>query len=146
MMRRLLFLVVAAGLISGCVPFRDIYREQLGTLPHRYAQFDVKMAWQARVVGEELFIDGVVKNIRYAEMDSLEIRASLRDSRNNAVARSTSFIIPHRLKLDESAPFSLKLPLQTAPGGKLLFTYQYRFQEAGEDGDRWMQSFETEAP
>jgi hypothetical protein len=56
------------------------------------------------------------------------------------------------LNLDDSAEFSLKLPVPVAPGTKLRFTYKYRPSEGGgrpgglEAGTPWMQSFETVVP
>lgn len=146
MLKRLLLLALTMTFLGSCAPYRDVYREQLDTLPHRYSQFDVKLAWDARVVGTDIYINGVVENVRYFLMEGVEVWGVVRDATGNTVARSASFIIPNELKQYETAPFSLKLPAQTVPGAKLVITYRYLAHEDQEQGISWMQSFEAEVP
>jgi hypothetical protein len=146
MIKKSLFLVLTVTFLGGCATYRDVYREQLETLPQHYSQFDARLAWDTRVVGADIHIDGVVENVRYFEMENVEIWVVLRDPKGNTVSRSSSFIIPIRLKEYETAPFSLTLPALTVPGSKLVFTYRYEAIEDEHDARKWMQSFEAEVP
>jgi hypothetical protein len=147
MMKRFLFpVVLVLAVTAGCASYRDVYGEQLDSLPFHYSQFDLRMAWNIKVAGPETLIEGVVKNVRYAEMDGVEIWVSALDAKGDTLARSVSFIIPRQLKEDDVVPFSVKLPLAAEPGTELLFTYRYNAHEDVEDGVGWMQSFRSEVP
>ena len=146
MVKRFLVLVLMLALTGGCAPYRDIYGEELDSLPFHYSQFDLRLAWNITVAGPETLIEGVVKNVRYAEVDGVEIWVSALDARGGTVARSASFVIPRQLKEDDIAPFSVKLPLAAEPGTKLLFTYRYHAHEDSDDDMGWMQSFRAEVP
>ncbi|GFE60531.1 hypothetical protein [Geobacter sp. AOG2] len=144
MVKLFFFLVLIMAVTSGCVSDRGVYREQLDSLPFHYSQFDLQMAWDITVTGSETFIAGVAKNVRYAEMDGVEIWVSALDTKGKTLARSVSFVIPRQLKEGEIAPFSVKLPVAAIPGTTLLFTYRYIAHEDAEDSLKWMQSFRTE--
>jgi hypothetical protein len=146
MAKRFLFLVLVLAVTGGCTSYRDVYREQLDNLPFHYSQFDLRVAWNIQVAGPETLIEGVVENVRYFEMDGVEIWVSALDAKGGTLARSVSFVIPRQLREDDIAPFSVKLPLAAVPGTQLLFTYRYHAHEDAEDGVDWMQSFRTEVP
>lgn len=147
MLGKYIILAAVMAFFGGCATYRDIYQEQLDNLPQHYSQFDLVLAWKIVAAGSETDIEGVVKNVRYAHIDNIEIWVSVLSPAGKPEARSVSFVIPRMLELDEIAPFSLKLPAQTTPGAKLLFTYMYKAYEGGDKrGLRWMQSFEAEVP
>ena len=152
MVRLTLLLAMIAALLGSCSTYHDNSRTLLETLPQHYSQFDLKLAWETKVVGGNTLIDGAVKNVRWQYMYNLEIWVSVLDAAGKVAARSVSYIIPRQLDLDDSAEFSLKLPVATHPGTKLRFTYRYRGSDGGErprfggDGMPWFQSFETEVP
>jgi hypothetical protein len=153
MMKRVAILAIALLLSVGCATYQGTGRQRLQTLPQHYSQFDLVMGWETRVVGGKTVVDGVVKNVRYAEMYDLEIWVAVLDQAGKVKARSVSYVIPRKLDLDQSADFSLKLPVAAAPGTRLRFTYRYRGSEGGEGlggglerGTNWMQSFEAVVP
>jgi hypothetical protein len=153
MMKRVAILAIALLLSVGCATYQDTGRQRLQALPQHYSQFDLVMGWETRVVGGKTVVDGVLKNVRYAEMYDLEIWVAVLDQAGKVKARSVSYVIPRKLDLDQSADFSLKLPVAAAPGTRLRFTYRYRGSEGGEGlggglerGTNWMQSFEAVIP
>jgi hypothetical protein len=154
MLRLSIKLAIILALLCSCSTYRDTSRQRLETLPYHYSQFDLQLAWEIKPVGSNAtLVDGAVKNVRYVYMYDLEIWVAVLDDRGKSVARSVSYIIPRQLNIDESAPFTLKLPVAAAPGTKLRFTYQYRGSDGGDErrrgdggGTRWMQSFKTEVP
>lgn len=142
---------VLAVSLWGCASYPDVNLQRLSTLPQHYSQFDAVLAWEVKRAGSETVIDGVFKNVRYNEMDGIEVWVAALDSAGKTVARSASYIMPHMLGMDAAAPFSLKLPLKAVSGSKLRFTYRYTALEGGgNDGGvsagNWMQSFDAEVP
>jgi len=153
MLRRTLMLIIVSGLLGACATYPDTNRQRLETLPQRYSQFDLILAWETRVGDGNTIVDGVVRNVRYHVMYDLEIWVSVLDPAGKVTARSMSFIIPTQLNMDETAPFTVKLPVAVQPGTKLRFTYKYRGSDGGDGfasglgrGTDWMQSFETVVP
>ena len=152
MIRFMILLVLTAALLGACSTYRDTTRQRLETLPQHYSQFDLQLGWETKVAGGHTVVDGVAKNVRYAFMFNLEIWVALLDDAGKVVARSVSYVIPRQLDQDDSAEFSLKLPVTAPPGARLRFTYRYRGSDGGGDhrigdgGTTWTQSFETEVP
>ena len=148
MMLKTVFTIILALLVAGCttVPYRNDSLEKLQTLPQHYEQFDAKLAWDVTTTGGSSVINGVIKNIRYFEMNDLEIQVALVESAGREVQRDTYFIAG--LKENEAAPFALKLPA-AASGSTLRFRYRYMGYEGGGDsgGDVWWrQSFNWKMP
>jgi hypothetical protein len=154
MLRHLILLATGAALLglSACAPYHDVNRVRLETAPQHYTQFDVRLGWETRSVNGTTVINGVARNVRYAYMYGLEIWVAVLDARGKAVARSVSFIIPRQLDMDDTAPFTLKLPVPAPPGTTLRFTYRYRGSDGGDSrrlsdgGTFWTQTFDAVVP
>jgi hypothetical protein len=150
-MIKYLFTLVALVLaLSGCAANRAVVRP-LDSYAQHYVQFDATLAWDVRGDASRTVVDGVFLNTRYDEMDNVEVWVAALDGSGKTMARAASFIIPHQLRQDEPAPFTVKLPVAAAPGTKLHFTYKYLALEAGgDDGGggvgNWMQSFDSKIP
>jgi hypothetical protein len=151
-MARFTVLLAMMALLGACSTYHDTSRERFKTLPQRYSQFDLQLAWEAKPSDGGTLVDGVVKNVRYAYMYDLEIWVAVLDPAGKVLARSVSFVIPRQLDMDDSAEFSLKLPAAAPPGTRLRFTYRYRGSDGGDGhrfgdgGTPWMQSFEAVVP
>ena len=153
MVQRILILVMAALLLNGCATYHDTKRERMNALPQRYSQFDLVLAWDTRVVDGNTYVEGVVKDVRWAFMYDLEIWIAVIDPEGKVLARSMTFVIPNKLNQDEIVDFDVKLPVPVAPGAILRFTYKYRGSDGGDDGGPllgggmpWMQSFDAVVP
>jgi hypothetical protein len=134
--------------LAGCASFHDANRERLESFPQHYAQFDAILGWEVRGVGGETVIDGGFRNIRFYAMDNIEIWVEVNDSAGKRLARSVAFLVPNLVRMEETAPFTVKLPVRAAPGTKLHFTYKYNGMDgAGSSGagnvNNWMQSFDA---
>ena len=146
MVRKIVMLVTATALLLGFTSVSDQLKAQMVKLPHHYAQFDIKMGWSVTTGNNATTIDGIIQNVRYATMEDIEVWVSVSDAKGTVLARSVAYIIPNRLDRDDSAPFTVKLPLAVSATTKLLFTYKYTGADGGSmDGGvtNWMQSFET---
>ena len=146
MRRNSMICAIILLLMSGCATYRNGNLDRMQTLPQHYAQFDLKLAWEVKAVDGSTVIDGVVKNIRYYEMDELEIWVLSLDAEGKEEHRAVDYV--YRLKDNEVAQFTLKIP-RVASGSKLRFIYRYIGHDGGgESGNAlsWMQSFESEVP
>lgn len=146
MLRILLMCAAMLLLLNGCATYRNGNLARMQSLPQHYSQFDAKLAWEVKTDGNSTIIDGVVKNIRYYEMDGLEIWVSSLDAKGKEMNRAADFV--YNLKENETAQFTVKLP-KLASGSKLRFFYSYYgFEGGGDSGDdaRWSQTFETAVP
>ncbi|WP_250680697.1 hypothetical protein [Geomonas sp. Red32] len=118
-------------------------RERFNTLPYRYEQFDMALAWELRRSENETVVDGILKNLRYAFMEGIELWVAAAGPDGSVRARAVCYITPHQLRQDELAPFAVKLPLLIEPGDILQFTYCYSGSDGGDGGSKWTQSFNT---
>ena len=105
------------GFFSGWGSSSDGLRERFGTLPERYTQYDLVLAWETKSLGSGTVIDGVVKNVRYAYLDGLEVWVEVLDASGKAAVRASCFIIPNRLRQDQMAPLpsNCRYPASPAP-------------------------------
>jgi hypothetical protein len=129
-----------------CTTHISLNSDRLASLPQHYSQFDMALAWEIKPAELKTTVEGVVKNLRYAQMDSIDIWVAVVDAAGKAGEGSVCYIIPHQIKQDEVAQFSLELPVLVAAGTLLQFTYKYQGSDGGEGGVNWMQSFETSVP
>lgn len=146
MLRTSMVCATIAVLLNGCVTYRNDSLERMQTLPQHHSQFDAKLAWQVKSDGSSTVIEGVVQNIRYYEMDELEIWVFVLDAKGKEVYHAADFV--YSLKEHEAAQFMLKMPL-SASGTRLRFLYRYTgLDGGGESGgaSKWSQSFETNVP
>lgn len=144
--RYLSILLLLLLMLTGCATYRSDKADRMQVLPQHYSQFDLKMAWEVRTVDGSTVIDGLVKNIRYYEMDELEIRVLSLDTEGRTVHRAADFV--YTLKENEIAQFTLKVP-RLAPGSRLRFMYSYIGNDGGGDSGgamSWRQSFESLVP
>lgn len=148
MLKYFLFLALTALSINGCcaVSYKDNYRNQLANAPQHYSQFDIELAWETKVEDSKTTINGVVKNIRYAYMNNLEISVSAINDKAKTVEKSLCYVIPQQLKQDDITTFSMTFPVKLEPGTKLSFSYQYEANEGNDEAMQWMQSFDSKVP
>lgn len=152
MLQKLVFLSCLIAILSGFSSRSDEMLHQLRSLPQHYAQFDVDLAWKFRAVDGKTVVSGVVRNVRYATMEDLEIWVALYDSRAKLLGRAVCYVVPRQLNLDDAAPFDVQLPIAASPGNKFIFTYKYNGLDGGGSegmnggGVNWMQSFESIVP
>jgi hypothetical protein len=151
MLGRLILLMGVMLITCGFTSLSDQMRTQLNALPQQYANFDVKMGWDAKTIDGNTVIDGVVQNVRYATMEDMEIWVALVDANGKTMRRAVDYVIPRQLTMNDATAFSVKLPAVAPHGAKLVFTYRYNGFDGGDvdggaGGSNWMQSFETTTP
>lgn len=149
MRRPAAILLLAAALLSACATYPET-QQRLQSMPQHYSQFDVVMGWEVKPSDGGTVVHGVVKNVRYYVMRGIEIWVAPLDAAGKEITRSVTYIIPNDLMMDQSADFTVKLPVPVTEGERLRFTYKY-FGSDGGDGAKgggmdWMQSFVAVVP
>jgi hypothetical protein len=135
--------------LAGFSSISDKLKDEMVNLPQHYTQFDVKLGWEIKAGTNSTTVEGIIQNIRYARMENIEIWVSALDGSGKQIGRATSYVIPLQLDMNDLTSFSLKLPVATTAGTKLVFTYKYVASDGGSDdggGINWMQSFEAVVP
>jgi hypothetical protein len=140
-------MLVAMFAVSAC-SYGYVVQQDLTAYPFRHDAFDYRTAWRTSQVGSAILIDGVLKNVRYAYIDDLDLMIQVVGQDGTVRSRATVFPIPQHSRMDEVVPFSAKLPDVTlVPGDTLLFMLHYRGNEGGDgnDGIDWHSSFTVDA-
>jgi hypothetical protein len=143
---KLIICILLTVLIGGCSTIHPdaLRREQFEKLSQKYSQFDLKMAWDNKVSDHDIIVAGVVRNVRWFQVESLEIWVSLIAPDGSVLAKDVDLIKPGPLKLGEMASFLIRLRAKPVPGSKLQFSYKYSAIENNEQSMTWMQSFEAD--
>lgn len=139
-------LVLLLAALSGCAstPLDTLQREQFQQQPHKYSQFDFKLAWNSTVTDTGITVEGLIWNLRWQHAESLEVWVSLLDAEGRELAKGVGMVIPSPLNINELSTFSVKLPGRPLPGSKLRFTYSYYGVDDMESSTYWLQTFEAE--
>lgn len=142
---RLMVIAVTALLLASCHGYAQP-RFDPASYPRTYKQFDLTLSWRVDRAATAYTVEGFARNTRYVSMHDLEITGTLLDGAGKKLSEATFFFFPHQLSMDETAPFTLNLPLaQGEKPEKLRLFYRYQAAEGG-DGDKILhfQSFEVE--
>lgn len=133
-----LFAMVAGCATVGWQPLPD------RTYRNSYAFYDLKISWETIRDNTAVTISGILKNQSYYYLREPELTATLLDAEGNFVADGTFFFFPNQLALDETAPFTIRIPLgQEQALDRIQFTYRYRLAEEGRHGSPRFHSFEA---
>ncbi len=115
-------------------------------LPYRHSAFDFKYAWKAAPLGQGMAIEGLVKNIRYFNVEGAVLTVSLLNGERKVLAEATTFPIPQQIRMDEVRPFDMVLKgAAPNPGDRLRFLISYRAFDGRDGVGFWMSSFTVDA-
>ena len=114
--------------------------------PYRHSAFDFRVAWKTSQTDKGALVQGLMKNVRYAYVEGVEVTVSLVNKDGKVLARRTDFAVPQQVAMGEVREFDLPLShVAFSSGDKLEFTIRYRANEGGEDSFTWMSSFTVDA-
>jgi len=112
--------------------------------PHRHTDFDYKYAWKTVATDRGVVIDGVMKNVRYPYIDSLQVTVFAVDKDGTVITRATTFPMPQQTRENDVCRFSLLLRnLRPGPDDAFHFLVSYRGNEGGVVD--WISSFKVDA-
>lgn len=139
----LLMLVLFAVTLAGCAtPALMAPKHQ--NYPNMVSYYDLAISWDITRDGG-ITINGAVNNRSYYYLRDLELTATLLGPGGTSLGEKTFFFFPNQLSLDETAPFTLAIPLKEgAAPEKIRFLYRYRHAEEQEKrATPYFQSFEV---
>jgi hypothetical protein len=142
-------LAVLASLfvMAGCGAHSYAKYTDVSGYPDRYADFDYRYAWKTAATDHGLLIEGVMRNVRYAHIDSVVMTVNVLDKEGKIVAKATDFPTPQQSGEGDVCFFSLLLrDAKPAPGDILQFQVHYKGNEGGNrSGVNWHSSFKADA-
>ena len=138
-------IVLMVGMLMA-LPVFATETDPVAAFPHRYAAFDIKVAWNAVQSGDTLIVSGLIKNVRYAQIEDIDVTVWLLDKGGKVSAVGGALPIPIALKSYDYEPFTARLKsAEHRPGSTLQFTIRYRVNEGDDDNFSWMTSFAADA-
>lgn len=143
---KMLATLAALLIMAGCGVQQYANHTSAG-YPYRHADFDYKYAWKTTTTDHGVVIDGVMKNVRYAFIDSVVMTVEVLDKDGNLVARGSDFPMPQKMREGEVSHFSLLIrDIRPAAGEVFRFLVHYKGNEGGSRGNvEWISSFKTDA-
>lgn len=142
-MRTCLLLLAALLLtVTACAPVGPTV-ERDRVYPRSYAFYDLKVSWETARDAGGITVNGTVKNTSFYYLRDLELTAGPMDAGGKVLAEETFFFFPNLLSLDETAPFTIRVPLKEGESPvRIRFIYRYRLAEEGKHGSPRFHSFE----
>jgi hypothetical protein len=145
---RILIISVSFFVMAGCGSLNYSKYTDVSGYPNRYADFDYRYAWKTAATDQGLLIEGVLKNVRYAFIDSVLMTVNVLDKDGKIVAKASDFPRPQQNREGDVCFFSLLLrDVKLAPGE----TFQFQIHYTGNEGDHhgggvdWYSSFKVDA-
>jgi len=144
MKRSFIALVLSAGFFAaGCATIGPVAGDPFATLPQKYSQFDMKLAWDTKVSEDGVLVSGVIRNVRWLFAEGVVLWVSVVGPDGKVVAKEGTLIAPSVLNMGDQASFEIRLPVRPQPGAHLVFTYRYNGVDDIEGSAFWIQSFEA---
>lgn len=136
-----MFLVMA-----GCGVHWQAHEIDVSGYPHRHADFDYRYAWKSDTSTDGVLIDGVMKNVRYAFIDSITVMVELLDRDGSRRAVATDFPRPQVTREGDVSRFGLLLRgVRPAAGDSFRFTVHYTGNEGNDERIDWISIFTADA-
>ncbi|BCS54216.1 hypothetical protein [Geobacter sp. SVR] len=143
-----ILLMLAMFALQACSTQYVVQRD-LGAYPFNHRDFDYHVAWKTSQPGDGVVIDGLLRNVRYASIDEIEVTVDLVAPDGKDRSHATVFPVPQYSRQDDVVPFGLKLPNVAAmsQGDTLRFMLHYRGSDGGGDdnGIEWRSVFTVNA-
>ena len=106
---------------------------------------DLHYAWNAKQTDQGVRIDGLVKNVEYPRVESLEIKVSLLDKAHKVISEDVSFTVPYSIQSNDYTNFGVLLPKAKLSEGDLLRFLSSYNAVAGQSSFSWFSSFTVNA-
>lgn len=134
--------------MAGCGVQQNVKPTDITGYPHRYAAFDYKYAWKTTQTDHGVVIDGIMKNVRYPYIDSVQLTVFVLGKDGKTITRETTFPMPQQTREDDVCSYSLLLKnVKPVAGDQWEFHVHYTGSEGGNDGGGvdWINSFKVDA-
>ncbi len=132
---RVILLSFLLLVLAACVNLPPAGPDPFKTLPYGHKAYDLHFVWDAKRQGEELMLNGALRNSKYPAIDDLDITFELKDPAGNTIRKAHTYVIPSSIGIDDTANFDIKISLKGAPEGSYInFIYFYTSSEPGRGG------------
>lgn len=144
---KLLVILASVMIVAGCGLQQTVRYTNIAGYPNRYSDFDYKYAWKSTTTDHGVVIDGVMKNVRYPSISSLQLTVFVLGKDERIVTKETTFPMPQQTRENDVTHFSLLLrDIKPVPGDIFQFHVHYTGTEGGNnDGIDWISNFKTDA-
>jgi len=113
------------------------------TFKHR--DFDLRYAWKTLQTDKGVSIDGLIKNVRYTNIDSIEVKVSLLDKSRKVLAEGVAFPVPQKIQLDDYRNFAVFLKdAKLSEADQIRFLVDYSASD-GQNALSWTSTFTVKA-
>jgi hypothetical protein len=127
--------------LAGCATTHAKKAGPADSYSFRHKNFDLKYAWNLRQSEQGLHVDGLIKNIRFANMGDIGIDVTLLDKARKVVAEGSTFTSPQHIQIDDDSSFGLLLKnAKVSEGDQLRFHVSYNASE-GPNAVAWSSDF-----
>ena len=138
--------VVMLAALTAAPAVHAVGTNPVADMPYRYDDFDFKYAWKTTPVERGLAVDGIMKNVRYANVDDVVLTVSVLNREGKLLADATTFPLPQQIRMDYDSPFALVLKnVVLSPGDLLRFQIRYRVDDGSNNSFNWLGSFTVDA-
>lgn len=133
--------------MAGCaVSQQHVKQIDMKEYPNRHAAFDYKYAWKTVTTDQGVMVEGIMKNVRYAFIDSIDIKVDLQDKDGKTVASASDFPMPQQTREGDVSHFGLLLTGgKPAAGDTFQFTVHYKGNEGDTSRLNWISIFKVDA-
>ena len=141
---KIMAIILLLLVLSGCQSsgYRAINTSEYRDVRNNY---DVTFGWNLKSVQDGLLLDGFARNNRYFIINELALIVAVVSPDGAEKVRRSLLVHPSEIRLNESAGFSVALPVKLQQGDSLRYIYNYRAVENAEEGFFWMNSFDSPA-
>jgi len=138
---------VTLFVLSACsVQHVATHNYPVSNFKYRHLDFDYKAAWNTTQTDHQVIFDGILKNIRYAFIDDLDLTIFLLAPDGNVRARTTSIPVLRQSRKNDVIPFHAELKNVVLNRGEtLMFVIHYQGSDSGRDGIDWHSAFAVDA-
>jgi hypothetical protein len=127
--------------LSACTVNEYARQNPVADMPYRHSDFDFKVAWKTSPTDQGLAIEGLLKNVRYAQVESVTLSVFLLNSDNKVLATASTFPNPQTIKIDDYVSWGVILKAVPSKGDRLKFLIDYHAQEGNDGASRWISYF-----
>lgn len=144
---RILVSLSLIALLAGCGSIKlSAPAVNLNEYPYRYNEFDYNYIWKTSSTDKGLVVEGFVKNVRYAYIDSVDINLKVIDKDGNVFVKASDFPMPQESREGELCSFRMLLKnFKLTPGNIFHFQMNYAGDDASRSGTKWSSSFKVDA-
>ena len=143
--RTILMSVVMLGL-AACGTLQGVQQSPAADFPFRHNAFDLKVAWKTSRFDKGLAIDGILKNVRYQQINDVEVTVSVIDKDNRVLGSDRTLVLPYPINMGDYVPFDLTVRnVVPERGDEFQFLIKYRAYDGGPGTFTWLSRFRTDA-